>query len=61
MRRCARHPEIAEEVKNAFAKLDEERGNIVWIEEMLPKPELNALEHGCDASSARASTSRWAS
>ena len=42
-------PEIAEEVKNAFAKLDEERGNIVWIEEMLPKPELNALEHGCDA------------
>ena len=42
-------PEIAEEVKIAFAKLDEERGNIVWIEEMLPKPELNALEHGCDA------------
>ena len=42
-------PEIAEEVKTAFAKLDEERGNIVWIEEMLPKPELNALEHGCDA------------
>ena len=30
-------------------KLDEERGNIIWIEEMLPKPELNALEHGCDA------------
>lgn len=42
-------PEIAEEVKTAFAKLDEERGNIVWIEEMLPKSELNALEHGCDA------------
>lgn len=42
-------PEIAEEVKTAFAKLDEERGNIVWIEEMLPKNELNALEHGCDA------------
>ena len=42
-------PEIAEEVKTAFAKLDEERGNIIWIEEMLPKPELNALEHGCDA------------
>ena len=37
------------EVKTAFAKLDEERGNIIWIEEMLPKPELNALEHGCDA------------
>lgn len=42
-------PEIMEEVKTAFAKLDEERGNIIWIEEMLPKPELNALEHGCDA------------
>jgi len=42
-------PEIAEEVKTAFAKLDEERGNIIWIEEMLPRPELNALEHGCDA------------
>ncbi|KFJ05984.1 glycogen synthase [Bifidobacterium tsurumiense] len=42
-------PEIAQEVKSAFAKLDEERGNIIWIEEMLPKPELNALEHGCDA------------
>lgn len=42
-------PEIAKEVKDAFAKLDQERGNIVWIEEMLPKDELNALEHGCDA------------
>ena len=42
-------PEIMNEVKTAFAKLDEERGNIIWIEEMLPKPELNALEHGCDA------------
>ncbi len=42
-------PIIAEEVKTAFARLDEERGNIIWIEEMLPKPELNALEHGCDA------------
>ena len=42
-------PEIAEEVKTAFARLDAERGNIIWIEEMLPRPELNALEHGCDA------------
>ena len=42
-------PEIAREVKEAFAKLDSTRGNIIWIEEMLPKPELNALEHGCDA------------
>ncbi|MDU8951756.1 MAG: glycogen synthase, partial [Bifidobacterium sp.] len=29
-------PEIMNEVKTAFAKLDEERGNIIWIEEMLP-------------------------
>ncbi len=42
-------PEIAKEVKEAFAKLDSTRGNIIWIEEMLPKPELNVLEHGCDA------------
>ena len=28
-------PEIMNEVKTAFAKLDEERGNIIWIEEML--------------------------
>ena len=38
-----------EEVKNSFAELDEKRGNIIWIEEMLPKNELSALEHGCDA------------
>ena len=31
-------PEIMEEVKTAFAKLDEGRGNIIWIEEMVPKP-----------------------
>lgn len=42
-------PEIAHEVKSAFAGLQEERGNIIWIEEMLPKHELVALEHGCDA------------
>lgn len=42
-------PRIGEEVKRAFAELDEERGNVIWIERMLPKNELNALEHGCDA------------
>jgi starch synthase len=42
-------PEIAEEVKSGFARLQEERGNIIWIEEMLPRPELCALEHGSDA------------
>lgn len=42
-------PEIMAEAREAFASLDRECGNIVWIEEMLPRPELNALEHGCDA------------
>ncbi|MUH59101.1 glycogen synthase [Bifidobacterium canis] len=42
-------PQIGQEVKDAVARLNEQRGNIVWIEEMLPKNELNALEHGCDA------------
>lgn len=42
-------PEIGKEVKEAVARLNEERGNIIWIEEMLPKHELNALEHGCNA------------
>lgn len=42
-------PEIGKEVKEAVARLNEERGNIIWIEEMLPKHELNALEHGCVA------------
>lgn len=42
-------PEIAAEVKSAFAELNDQRGNIIWIEEMLPKPELNALEHGSTA------------
>lgn len=42
-------PQIAQEVKESFAALQSVRGGIVWIEEMLPKHELNALEHGCDA------------
>lgn len=41
-------PEIAAEVKAGFAQLQQERGNIIWIEEMLPRPELCALEHGSD-------------
>ena len=42
-------PEIMQEVRQSFADLDKTRGNIIWIEEMLPKGELSALEHGCDA------------
>ncbi|WEV68620.1 glycogen synthase [Bifidobacterium sp. ESL0775] len=41
--------ELGDEVRADFAQLQRERGNIIWIEEMLPRPELNALEHGCDA------------
>lgn len=42
-------PEIAQQVKQEFTDLKETRGNIVWIGDMLPKHELVALEHGCDA------------
>ncbi|MCI1832889.1 MAG: glycogen synthase [Bifidobacterium sp.] len=42
-------PQIASEVKSAFERLDESRGNIIWIERMLPRKELSALEHGADA------------
>lgn len=42
-------PQIANEVKTSFAQLEAERGNVIWIEEMLPKHELSALEHGSDA------------
>lgn len=42
-------PEIAAEVKSGFARLQQERGNIIWIEEMLPRPQLCALEHGSTA------------
>lgn len=49
---CAGAPdtkELGDQVRSAFARLEQERGNVIWIEEMLPRPELNALEHGCDA------------
>ncbi|MCI1983992.1 MAG: glycogen synthase [Bifidobacteriaceae bacterium] len=49
---CAGAPdtkEIGDQVRTKFAELNESRGNIVWIEEMLPHDQLTALEHGCDA------------
>ncbi|MDF7665108.1 glycogen synthase [Bifidobacterium sp. ESL0745] len=49
---CAGAPdtkELGDQVRSAFARLEQERGNVIWIEEMLPRPELNALEHGCNA------------
>lgn len=48
---CAGAPdtkEIADHVRSQFAHLNETRGNVVWIEEMLPHEQLVALEHGCD-------------
>jgi starch synthase len=42
-------PQIADEVRSAVEQLEKSRGNVVWIEQMLPKNELNALEHGVDA------------
>ena len=42
-------PQIAAQVKAAVDELRDQRGHIIWIERMLPREELNALEHGCDA------------
>ena len=42
-------PQIAAQVKNDFERLSRDRGNIIWIERMLPHDQLVALEHGCDA------------
>jgi len=36
-------PEIAEEVRTGVERLRAERGGVVWIEEMLPKPEVIQL------------------
>jgi starch synthase len=43
---CAGAPdtaEIGEEVRRGVQRLHEERGNVIWIEEMLPKPEVIQL------------------
>ncbi|MBB2954869.1 starch synthase [Bifidobacterium commune] len=49
---CAGAPdtkEFGDAVRADFARLEEERGNVIWIEGMLPRPQLGALEHGSDA------------
>ena len=49
---CAGAPDtaqIANEVKTAVDELQDQRGHMIWIDRMLPRQELNALEHGCDA------------
>jgi starch synthase len=33
-------PEIGAEVQQAVERLQRERGNVIWIEEMLPKPDI---------------------
>jgi alpha-maltose-1-phosphate synthase len=33
-------PEIGAEIEAAVARLRQERGNVVWLQEMLPKPEV---------------------
>jgi starch synthase len=43
---CAGAPdtkEIAREVADGFAKLEAERGNVIWIEKKLPQNELTAI------------------
>lgn len=42
-------PQIAQEVSSAVATLQTERGGVVWIEEMLPRPELVAVLDACTA------------
>ncbi|GHT81024.1 glycosyl transferase [Actinomycetota bacterium] len=49
---CAGAPdtkEIAEQVASAVEELNETRGNIIWIEEMLPKFELVEVLNASDA------------
>lgn len=49
---CAGAPDtkqLGDKVRASFARLKEERGNMVWIEKMMPRNELNALEYGSDA------------
>jgi len=49
---CAGAPdtkEIALEVSSAVAKLQETRGGVIWIEKMLPRPELVAVLDACTA------------
>ncbi|NEG69182.1 glycogen synthase [Bifidobacterium choloepi] len=41
-------PEAARDVRESIKLLQKERGNVVWIDEVPPTDELNALEHGCD-------------
>ncbi|MDR0950467.1 MAG: glycogen synthase [Candidatus Ancillula sp.] len=48
---CAGMPdtkEIEEEVSSAVEKLKETRGNIIWIDEMLPKHELTTVLNSAD-------------
>jgi starch synthase len=47
---CAGAPDtaqIAQEVSGAVSKLQKERGGVIWIEEMLPRPELVAVLDAC--------------
>ncbi|MCB2413899.1 glycogen synthase [Demequina sp. TTPB684] len=49
---CAGAPDtaqIAQEVSGAVTKLQKERGGVIWIEEMLPRPELVAVLDACTA------------
>lgn len=49
---CAGAPDtaqIAQEVSGAVNTLQKERGGVIWIEEMLPRPELVAVLDACTA------------
>ena len=61
MRRRPDTPEIKTEVEGLVARLREKRTGVVWIEEMLPRPELIAVLAASASSCAPRSTSPWAS
>ena len=54
-------PEIGAEIAAKVERVRAERGNVVWLEQMLPKPEVIQLSRTRPSSSARRSTSRSAS
>ena len=54
-------PEIATQIGAAFAHLRSTRGNVIWIEEMLPGPACARSFRTPRSSPAPRSTSRWGS
>ena len=54
-------PEIAQEFNDAFGHLQSSRGNVIWVQEMVPRAQSARCCPTPPCSPARRSTSRWAS